>query len=154
MRWTSWCVAVLAVVVFGLPHLHARDDKPAAKKDSKKDEEVKGKIPDAIKKTIEKDKIQFGIVLVGVTAGGPATNGREKPKGEGDVIILEEGDIITHIDGKEVRTAADYYKLMGGNDEKKVTVIDVNTGKPVTDYFKPKDGQLEIKFEVVTPPLG
>ena len=53
---------------------------------------------------------------------------REKPKGEGDVVILEEGDVITHVDGKEIKTAADYYKQMGGNDEKKVTVVNVNDG--------------------------
>jgi hypothetical protein len=163
MRWTIWCGAVAAVVVLGYVPVQARDDKPDAKKeakkdedkkDGKKDEELKGKIPEAIRKKIQKNKVQFGIVLLEVTADGPATKGREKPKGEGDVILLEEGDIITHVEGKEIKSAAEYYKLLSGNEEKKLTIIDVNTGKSITDYFKPKDGRLDVKFEVITPPLG
>jgi hypothetical protein len=38
--------------------------------------------------------------------------------------------------------------------EKKLTVIDVNTGNPVTVYFTPKDGRLEITFEVVASPVS
>jgi S1-C subfamily serine protease len=162
MRLPPWSVAVAALAAFGLCLTQAGDEKQDAKKpgetkgkvEAKKDEEAKGKIPEAVRKQILKNKIEYGVVLVGVTAGGPATTGREKPKGEGDIVMLEEGDIITHVDGKEIKSAADYYKLMSGNDEKKLTVIDVNTGKPVTDYFKPEDGKLGIVFEVIQPAVG
>jgi hypothetical protein len=43
---------------------------------------------------------------------------------------------------------------MSGKDEKKITVIDINTGKPVTDYFRPEDGKLGIVFEVIAPNVG
>jgi hypothetical protein len=33
-------------------------------------------------------------------------------------------------------------------------VIDINTGKPVTDYFRPEDGKLGIVFEVIAPDVG
>ena len=120
----------------------------------KKDEEAKGKITEAVRKKLKDNKVTFGVVLLEVTTGGPATQGSEKPKGEGDQSSMEEGDIITHVDGKEIKTAADYYKLMSGNDEKKLTIIDVNTDKPVMFYFKPKDGKLGVKFEVIAAQVG
>jgi S1-C subfamily serine protease len=146
MRMAFRSAAVAALLAVVLAQLQAREPK--------QDDEAKGKIPETARKIIAESKIRHGVVVVEVTAGGPATSGREKPKGEGDVIILEPGDIITHVDGKEIKTSADYHKLMSGNDEKKITVIDVNTGKPIVDYFKPQDGRLLITFEVITPPLG
>lgn len=143
MRSAFWFVAVVAAVALAAPPLSARDDK-------KKDEEAKGQIPQETRKRIQQKKIEFGAVILEVTQGGPATNGREQPKDKGDVIILEEGDIITHVDGKEVRTAADYYKLMDGNGERKITIIDVQDNKPKTNYFKPKNGKFGVKFEVIS----
>jgi hypothetical protein len=153
-------VAYTALFVFGLFPLYAGETKKDTKPDAAKDEEVMGKMAESQKRLqdrkarTEPTKIRSGVYILEVTAGGPATSGREKPNDAGDIIMLEEGDIITHIDGKEVRTAADYYKLMSGNKEKKITVIDMNTDKEMTDYFKPVDGQLMIKFEIITPPLG
>jgi hypothetical protein len=43
---------------------------------------------------------------------------------------------------------------MTGNDEKKCTVIDVNTGDEQTLFFKPRGGKLGVKFEVITPPAA
>jgi S1-C subfamily serine protease len=163
MRLASFCIAIAVFVSFGLPQLQSGEEKKGAKpseekKDSKpeakKDSEAKGKIPEAAQKIIKENKVLHGVVVIEVTVDGPSQMGREKPKDAGDVIMLEEGDIITHVDGKEIKTAADYHKLMSGNEEKKVTVIDVNSGKSITDYFKPKEGRLEIVFEVITPPLG
>jgi hypothetical protein len=154
MRLASWCFAVAAVVSLGLPQLQADEGKKDEKTEAKKDKEVKGKIPAELRKKIQENKVTHGVVIIEVTAGGASQMGREKPKGEGDVILLEEGDIITHVDGKEIKTADDYHKLISGKDEKKITVIDVNTGKSVTDYFKPNDGTLEIVFEVIAPSVG
>jgi hypothetical protein len=166
MRVRPWLCVVLAFSLALLPRTQAQEakkDEPAKGKveekkedegKGKKDKEVKGKIDEAMRKKIRENKVTFGVVLIEVTADGPATKGREKPGGAGDVILLEEGDIITHVDGKEVKTAADYHKLMSGKDEKKITVIDINTGKPVTDYFKPEDGKLGIVFEVIAPDVG
>jgi S1-C subfamily serine protease len=162
MRLTPWFCAAVAFAVLILPRAYvqaARTDddakaKEEGKKDEKKDKEVKGKIPEAVKKQLQDNKVTFGVVLIEVTAGGPAVGGHEKTKCQGDTVMMEEGDVITHVDGKEIKTAADYYKAMSGNDEKKLTIIDVNTGKPVTDFFKPKDGKLGIVFEVIPAQVG
>jgi S1-C subfamily serine protease len=165
MRVRSWLCVILALslaVLPGLQALGANADEPAkgkaeGKKDeakAKKDEEAKGKIPEEQRKKIRENKIKFGVVVIEVTADGPATKGHEKAGGGGDTILLEEGDIITHVDGKEVKSAADYYKLMSGKDEKKITVIDINTGKSVSDYFTPDDGKLGVVFEVIAPEVG
>jgi S1-C subfamily serine protease len=146
MRLATWSCALVALVALCLPQ--ARADE------TKKDEEAKGKIPEATRKKLEHNKVTFGAFLLDVAAGSPATDGSEKGKGTGGWVCLEKGDIITHIDGKPVRTAADYHKLMSGNDERKITVIDVNSDVPTTYFFKPKAGCLGIKFEIITPPLG
>jgi S1-C subfamily serine protease len=160
MRTTTWCCIAAAILALGLVQAGAQETKKEGKPATKTDEEANGKIAESQKKLLarqvrsEVTKINSGVYILDVTAGGPAMSGREKPKGGGDVIMLEEGDIITHINGKEVKTAADYHKLMSGNDEKKLTVIDVNSDKPIIDYFKPQDGRLMIKFEIISPPLG
>jgi len=160
MHSKSLYYAIAALFALGLLHLQAdepkKNDKPAAKKD----EEVTGKIMESQKKLRDRNvrsdytKVRHGVYILEVTTGGPAMTGHERSKNGGDIVMLEEGDIITHIDGKPVKAAEDYYKLIKGNDEKKLTVIDVNTDKAIEDYFKPVDGQLMIKFEIVTPPLG
>jgi S1-C subfamily serine protease len=164
MRLAPWFIATVAFAVLISPASFVRatgaDDeakgKTEDKKGEKKDTEVKGKIPDSIKKQIQDNKVSYGVVLIEVQAGGPAVNGHEKAKGEGDTVMLEEGDIITHVDGKEIKTAADFHKAMSSNDEKKLTVIDQNTGKtaPNPFYFKPKDGKLGIVFEMIAPQVG
>jgi PDZ domain-containing secreted protein len=135
-------LAVVTLVALGLPQLQARESK-------KKDEEAKGKIPEEVRKRIQEHKYKFGAVLIEVASDGASQEGHEKTDGEGGTIMLEEGDIITHIDGKEVKTAEDFYKLMKGDKEKKLTVIDKNTDQTVSGYFKPKEGKLGVKFEVI-----
>jgi S1-C subfamily serine protease len=140
--------------------LAADEPKRDGKAETPKDEQLTGKIAESQKRLrdrkvrSEPTKIMTGVYILEVTAGGPATAGREKPKDAGDIVMLEEGDIITHIDGKQVKTAEEYYKLMSGSGEKKITVVDVNTDKTIVNYFKPVDGQLMIKFEILSPPLG
>jgi S1-C subfamily serine protease len=142
MRPAPWCLAIVAALALLAPRLYAADDK--------KDEEAKGKLSQETRKRIQEKKFTFGAVILEVTADGPATKGREKPKDAGDIVMLEEGDIITHVDGKEVKTADDFYKLMGGGGEKKITVINVQDNKPISSYFKPKGGKLGIKFEMIS----
>ena len=164
MRVRPWICAILALSLAVLPGLQAQaanKDEPSKSEGkkgdeakAKKDEEVKGKIPEEQRKKSRENKVKFGVVIIEVTADGPATKGHEKPGGGGDGIMLEEGDIITHVDGKEVKSAGDFHKLMSGKDEKKLTVIDINTGKSVSDYFKPDDGKLGVVFEVIAPEVG
>jgi S1-C subfamily serine protease len=153
MRLATWCLVAAAFVWLGLPYLQSGEDKKDAKPEAKKDSEVKGKIPEEIRKKIKESKLTQGVVIIEVTADGAAHKGHEKANGGGETVLLEEGDIITQIDGKDVKSAEDYHKLMKGKEEKKLTVVDVNTGKPVTVYFTPKDGCLEITFEVVATPV-
>jgi S1-C subfamily serine protease len=150
MRSAARFCTVVAILALGLAQLQARDEKKEEKKaDAKKDEQVKGKIPEDVRKRIEEKKIAHGVVIIEVTPDGPATAGRNE---DGQQVLLEKGDIITKVNDKAVKTADDFYKLMGGNDERKVIVIDVNTGDSQTIFFKPKDGLFGVKFEVITPP--
>jgi S1-C subfamily serine protease len=156
MRLATWCLVAAAFVWLGQPYLQSAEDNKDkdAKTEAKKDTEVKGKIPEEIRKKLKDAKVTQGVVLIEVTADGAAQKGHEKANGGGETVLLEEGDVISQIDGKDVKTAEDYHKLMKGKDEKKLTVINVNDGKPVTAYFTPKDGRLEITFEVVATPVG
>ncbi len=160
LRWL--CVATLAAfVVWGLPQLQSADKKEDAKKEDakkeekteakkEKDKEVKGKIPPELRKKIQDKKVAFGAVVIELTADGASQHGHEKAKEGGDTVMLEEGDIITHVDGKEIKSAEDYHKLMSGKEERKLTIIDINTGKPNVFFFKPNDGRLEIVFEAIS----
>ncbi len=152
MRSAARLCAVAAVLALAAAQLQAREEKKEEKKaDAKKDEQVKGKIPDDVRKSIEDKKIAHGIVLIEVIADGAATNGRNDG---GEPVLLEKGDMILKVNGKEIKTAEDFHKAMAGNDEKKCLVIDVNTGDEQTLFFKPKDGKLGVKFEVITPPAA
>jgi C-terminal processing protease CtpA/Prc len=72
------------------------------------------------------DNVGFNIEEV--EEGGPAT----QLTGAGT--MLEKGDIITHVDGKAVKSAADYAKAMNGASDHaqvKLRVRDVNSGNEV-----------------------
>jgi C-terminal processing protease CtpA/Prc len=72
------------------------------------------------------DKAGFNIEEIG--DGGPATH----LTGAGT--MLEKGDIITKVDGKSIKSAADYAKALNGaadHDKVKLTVRDVNSSEEV-----------------------
>jgi S1-C subfamily serine protease len=69
-----------------------------------------------------------GFNLEEVEEGGPATH----LTGAGS--SLEKGDIITQVDGKSIKSAADYAKAMNGaadHAKVKLRVRDVNSGEEV-----------------------
>src|SRR5579885_3923046 len=51
--------------------------------------------------------LKFGAVIVEVTKDSPAMKGSLQKGGEPG-LQLEKGDVITHIGGKEVKSAKDY----------------------------------------------
>src|SRR5262249_25068523 len=114
MRLATWCLVAAAFLWLGLASLQAGGDKKDdqdAKPEAKKDTEVKGKIPEDIRKKLKAAKVTQGVVLIEVTADGAAQKGHQKANGGGETVLLEEGDVITQIDGKDVKTADDYHKL-------------------------------------------
>lgn len=70
-------------------------------------------------------------------------------KEEARPAALEKGDVVTHVNGKEVKSAKDYRDLMKGDDQKELTVVDKSSGDKVTAYFKPEKGALGIKFYII-----
>jgi S1-C subfamily serine protease len=80
-----------------------------------------------VRGTIDQD----GFRLQEVTEGGPATRLTTVGMGE-QPAELEKGDIIIEVDGKKIRSAADYVAALdGAKDPEKVRikVIDINTGQ-------------------------
>jgi len=81
---------------------------------------------------------QDGYHLEEVDKDGPAAM-LSDPSGDCPVAVLEQGDIITEVDGKKVRSAQDYAKAMNGapdHNKIKLRVRDVNTGKQLEYYAK------------------
>lgn len=111
-------------------------------KDSKRDVQVK-ELGD-----VKKPTAKFGAVVVSVTEGGPATKGSTDKEGT-SAAELEKEDVITQIDGKDIKSAKDYYELMKGETQKELTVIDQRTGSEEKGYFKPEKGALGIKFYII-----
>ena len=69
-----------------------------------------------------------GLHLEEVDEDGPAFH---LSNADGAMVMLEKGDIITEIDGKAVKTAADYVKALNDasdHSKVKVKVKDVRTG--------------------------
>jgi hypothetical protein len=117
---------------------------------SKKETELADPIPVRIevpRELFPKDQWTYGMRVTKVFPDTPATNGGTMPGGKGNRVILEPGDIITHINGAPVKGFTDYYELMHGNNEKCVTVIDWKDQAVYNDYFRPKGGRIGIKIE-------
>lgn len=71
-----------------------------------------------------------GLNIEDLDGDGPAANLSDADGNKG--VTLEKGDIIREIDGKPVKSAADYVKALNGvadNTKVKLKVRDINTGK-------------------------
>jgi S1-C subfamily serine protease len=82
-----------------------------------------------VRGTIDQD----GFRLQEVTEGGPAMRLTTIGDG-GQPAELEKGDIVVEVDGKKIRSAADYVAALdGAKDAEKVRikVIDINTNMPM-----------------------
>jgi hypothetical protein len=90
-----------------------------------------------------------GVRIDKVFEKAPATDGSTRPGKKGNRVVLEKGDIITHINGAALNSTKDYLELMRGNKEKRLTVIDWRKKTAHNGYFRPKDGRLGIKIQMV-----
>jgi S1-C subfamily serine protease len=88
-----------------------------------------------------------GVKVLYVHPGSPATRGRTENPGE--VVQLEAGDIITHINGVKINTRQDYCRAMAGNNWKKLTVIDKQTGSTVQAWFRPVNRRIGFEGKIV-----
>jgi hypothetical protein len=101
------------------------------------------------RKALPPNRLIKGARIDKVLKDTPATGGSTKPGKKGNRVVLEEGDIITHINGEPVNSVKDYHELMRGSNEKKLTVIDWRKKKAYHDYFKPRNGLIGIRFQMV-----
>lgn len=108
--------------------------------------EVRSEVP---REAFPKDQWVYGVKITKVFQRTPATDGSTRPGRRGNRVILEPGDIITHINGASVKGVKDYYELMNGNAEKRVTVLDWKDKVVHFDYFRPEGGRIGIKFQPV-----
>src|SRR5580658_7833579 len=70
-------------------------------KDAKRDGEVK-ELGD-----VKAPTVKAGAVIMNVTEDGPATKGSLDKEGN-QAAALEKGDVITKVNGKEIKSAKDY----------------------------------------------
>jgi S1-C subfamily serine protease len=128
-------------VVFAAPTFAADDEAKAKPKDAPTLDDSTATLTEVVggKKKQSKIDLKYCLKVKGyfddagfhmeeIEDGGPATH----LTGAGT--SLEKGDIITHVDGKPVKSAADYAKAMNGaadHAQVKLRVKDVNSGNEV-----------------------
>jgi len=90
--------------------------------------------------------VASGIRVDRVAQGTPATRMKAA---DGKTYTLESGDVITHIDGVQMKKAAQFRAALGGGGAVVLTVVDRNGGGTYEFTARPQDGILGIYFTVV-----
>jgi S1-C subfamily serine protease len=144
-RFRAFAAAVFAASVFCLALAHA--DEKDKSKDAPRLDDGKATVTEIVegKEKTSKLDLKYALKVKGyfandgfhieeVDENGPAFR---LDDGNGGLAMMEKGDIIVEVDGKSVKSPADYAKAMNGaadHNKTKLKIKDVNSGNDATYY--------------------